>query len=38
MDHLALVAPSSPLTAELVEWTLARLTGQPATNTCPAAQ
>jgi uncharacterized membrane protein HdeD (DUF308 family) len=38
LDHLALVAPSSPLTAQLLEWTVARLAGQPATNTCPAAQ
>ncbi|MDN7122803.1 lipase [Nocardioides sp. ChNu-153] len=35
LDHGSLVADSSPLTAELVAWTRARLAGEPATDpTC----
>lgn len=33
-DHMPLVAADSPLTADLVAWTLARLAGEPATSTC----
>jgi hypothetical protein len=33
-DHLSLVAPDSPLTAELLAWTADRLAGQPATPNC----
>ena len=34
LDHLSLVAAESPLTPELVEWTLARAAGEPAAATC----
>jgi alpha-beta hydrolase superfamily lysophospholipase/uncharacterized membrane protein HdeD (DUF308 family) len=34
LDHLPLVAPASPLTAELVAWTRARLAGEAAKNSC----
>jgi uncharacterized membrane protein HdeD (DUF308 family) len=34
LDHLSLVAADSPLTGELVAWTLARLAGRAATDTC----
>lgn len=36
LDHLSLVAPESPLTPQLVEWTLDRAAGEPATPTCGA--
>lgn len=36
LDHLSLVAADSPLTPELVEWTLARAAGEPATPNCNA--
>ncbi len=35
LDHLTLVAAESPLTEELVDWTRARLDGQPSVSTCP---
>ena len=35
-DHLGLVAPDSPLIEELIEWTGARLRGEPATAGCPS--
>jgi uncharacterized membrane protein HdeD (DUF308 family)/alpha-beta hydrolase superfamily lysophospholipase len=34
LDHMPLVAPASPLTAELVAWTRARLAGEAAKNSC----
>jgi alpha-beta hydrolase superfamily lysophospholipase len=34
LDHLSLVAPSSPLGAELVAWTRDRLVGKAPTSTC----
>lgn len=34
LDHLSLVAGASPLTEDLVAWTLARRAGAPPTNTC----
>ncbi|MGA8047622.1 MAG: lipase family protein [Dermatophilaceae bacterium] len=33
-DHVPLVEPDSPAIPELVEWTQARLQGEPAENTC----
>ena len=36
LDHLTLVAAESPLTPQLVEWTLARAAGEPATPNCDA--
>lgn len=37
LDHTGLVADSSPLVPQLVAWTVARFTGQPAASTCPGA-
>lgn len=34
-DHISLVAPESPLTADLVTWTRERFQGAPAPNACP---
>ncbi|MFD2393395.1 alpha/beta hydrolase family protein [Dietzia aerolata] len=34
LDHMGLVAADSPLTPQLVEWTLARWSGQAPTPTC----
>lgn len=34
-DHLTLLAPESPFTADLVRWTEARFFGQPASTNCP---
>jgi pimeloyl-ACP methyl ester carboxylesterase len=34
LDHLPLVEPASPLTAELVTWTRARLAGEAAKSSC----
>lgn len=34
LGHMPLVAPDSPLTAELVTWTQDRLAGKPARSTC----
>ncbi len=34
LDHLSLVAATSPLTDDLVAWTLARRAGEPAADTC----
>ena len=36
LDHLSLVAADSPLTPELVSWTLDRWAGAPANDTCGA--
>lgn len=33
-DHVSVVAPASPLTAELITWTRDRFEGKPAQNTC----
>jgi alpha-beta hydrolase superfamily lysophospholipase len=33
-DHVPLVEPDSPAIPELVEWTQARLRGEPVENTC----
>lgn len=33
-DHLSLVAPGSPLTADLIGWTRARLSGDPTAGNC----
>jgi uncharacterized membrane protein HdeD (DUF308 family)/alpha-beta hydrolase superfamily lysophospholipase len=34
LDHLPLIAPGSPLTTELVAWTLARLAGEAPKSSC----
>ena len=34
LDHMGLVGADSPLIPQLVEWTLARWDGEPATPTC----
>lgn len=36
LDHLSLVAEESPLTPQLIEWTLDRAAGLPATPSCDA--
>lgn len=36
LDHLSLVAANSPLTPQLVEWTLDRWAGEPTTGNCDA--
>jgi acetyl esterase/lipase len=33
-DHVSVVAPDSPLTPELIQWTRDRFEGKPAKNTC----
>ena len=33
-DHVGVVAPDSPLVADLVRWTADRLAGAPAPSTC----
>ncbi|MFF8818597.1 lipase family protein [Leucobacter sp. NPDC015123] len=38
LDHLSLVAAESPLTPQLVEWTLARAAGEAATPNCETQQ
>jgi acetyl esterase/lipase len=36
LDHIGLVAPGSPLDADLIAWTADRFAGRPAPSTCPA--
>lgn len=35
LDHLSLVAPGSPLDADLLHWTAQRFAGAPASSNCP---
>lgn len=35
LDHISLVAKASPLGADLIEWSRARLAGRPAVDNCP---